>query len=57
MPPKPDCGLIGGGGILKEPMPKVGVGFWLLHADELLLFTAEDQSMVDDDVLVFEVRG
>ena len=57
MPPKPDCGLIGGGGMLKEPIPDDGAGFWLLHADELLLFTAEDQSMVDDDALVFEVRG
>ena len=43
--------------MLKEPIPDDGAGFWLLHADELLLFTAEDQSMVEDGVMVFVVGG
>lgn len=53
MPPKPvTCGLIGGGGMVKDPIPDDDVtGFWLLHADELL-FIADDQSMFDAEALV-----
>lgn len=42
---------------MKEPIPDDVAGFWLLHADTLLLFAAEDQSMVEDGVMVFVVDG
>jgi len=45
---------------VKDPIPIPDdddddvAGFWLLHADdEELLFIAEDQSMVEADMLVF----
>jgi hypothetical protein len=44
--------------MLKDPRPDGCAGFWLLHADdELLLFTAEDQSMVEAGLLAIVVGG
>lgn len=40
--------------MVKELMPEGWAGFWLLHAEELL-FMAEDQSILEADVLVLRL--